>query len=44
MDTQNDIELYELETIEDNFCTDEAAQNESHEDSLYASASAFMIP
>lgn len=44
MDTNTDIiDLYDLETIEDNLCTDEARELESDEDSLHASASAFMI-
>ena len=43
MDTKTEIELYDLETIEDNLCTEEATTAESDEDALHASATAFMI-
>ena len=43
MDTNTDIELHDLETIESNLCTDEAVQSEVDDDSLHTSANAFLI-
>lgn len=43
MDTENDVDLHDLETIEDNLRTDESPPHEG-EDSARASANAFMIP
>lgn len=43
MDTKNDIDLYDLETIEDNLSSEETREHESDDDSFAAAGSAFMI-
>jgi hypothetical protein len=43
MELNDDIDLLDLVTIEQNLCTDEVPASDSDDESLHASASAFLI-